>query len=297
MHSPQPAGATRRQFLRLTVGFGALLTGAAFGLWRKSWGRSSPQPPEAAAASTVPATTSGSSSAATVPPSTVPATAAPTTTTTTSTTTTTAAPTTTTTTLPPGKPIEVIERAAWGAGPLTASPPGHTIERITVHHSAGVLTDNTTAPTRIKRYQTFHQDRGFADIAYHFMIDRNGNVYEARDYGTVGETFTSYDPTGHFLPMLDGNFEEQDVTDAQFESLVDLVAWAITEFEVGVDTIAGHRDFTATLCPGESLYDRLADGSLQAAVAARLDAGGTRLVYLREQAALDRIAAISQGTA
>jgi hypothetical protein len=193
--------------------------------------------------------------------------------------------------------VEVIGRAAWGAAAQIGDLAAHTIERITVHHTASALTDNTRVPARILGYQSFHQDVGFVDLAYHMLIDANGNVYQARDSAIPGETFTNYDPTGHFLPVLDGNFDEQEVPQAQYEALIDVVAWASVEFGVGVDTIAGHRDFAATACPGASLYASIIDGTLQHRVDERLATGGVQLATLDPTAGAARIADVAAGQA
>jgi hypothetical protein len=83
-----------------------------------------------------------------------------------------------------------------------------------------VLTENRLAPARLRDHQAYHQGQGWADLAYHFAIDRDGNVYEARPYSAPGDTFTNYDPAGHFLPVLEGDYREQEPTDRQLESWV-----------------------------------------------------------------------------
>lgn len=72
---------------------------------------------------------------------------------------------------------------------------------------------------------------------------------------------SSYDPTGHFLPSLDGMFDEfwydpddddedpdgaDGLSEAQLGALIDLLAWASVEFDVDPVEITGHRDHAAT---------------------------------------------------
>jgi hypothetical protein len=144
----------------------------------------------------------------------------------------------------------------------------HTIEYITVHHTAVVLTDNRDAPGRVRQHQQFHQSRGWPDLAYHFIIDAEGNIYEGRPMDAVGDTGTNYDPTGHFLVCCEGDFNQQDVTPQQYASLVQILAWGTTAFGIDPQAIDGHRDVASTSCPGDNLYRRIADGSLAADVAA-----------------------------
>lgn len=221
--------------------------------------------------------------------------AAPTTTSTTqplpSASTTTTAPAPPTTAAPPVA-LEVIERAGWGARPATSAYGSHAVEHLTVHHTAVALDDNRRAPARLRGHQAYHQEQGWPDLAYHFAIDRDGNVYEARPFTAPGDTFTSYDPAGHFLPVLEGNFDDRQPADAQIESLVRLLAWAIAHFGVAVDEIGGHRDYAATSCPGDAVYEMIAGEAIQERVAGRLAAGGVALVMLRGEEAVARVAAI-----
>ena len=139
-----------------------------------------------------------------------------------------------------------------------------------MHHTGDLLESNDLAPGRVRGHQQGHLDRGWPDIAYHFVVDAEGNVYQGRPLHAVGDTRTEYDPTGHFLVCCEGNFDDQPVPEVQRTRLVDLLAWAAATFAVAPATIAGHRDVAATSCPGDNLYASIADGSLVADVTARL---------------------------
>jgi hypothetical protein len=91
------------------------------------------------------------------------------------------------------------------------------------------------------------------------MIDRDGNVYQGRPFEVRGDTATTYDPTGHLLPCLEGDFNLQDPTDAQIEALVAVVAWMMSTYQIDSDLVAGHRDFADTSCPGGRVYPLLGD--------------------------------------
>lgn len=171
----------------------------------------------------------------------------------------------------------------------------HRIERLTVHHTAVVMGSNTRAPARMRSYQEYHQGSGWPDIAYHYLIDANGHIYEGRPTSARGDTFTEYDPTGHFLVCCDGHFDQQSLPAAQLASLVDVLAWASSHFGVGASTIAGHRDYAATTCPGRDLARQIADGSLRSMVEGRITGGGATLTPLCGQAGIDRVAAIAAG--
>ena len=151
-------------------------------------------------------------------------------------------------TAPPVVPAShvVLCRDAWGANRPRAGGTPHTPVRMTIHHTAVALGDNTNSPSRLRQHQHYHQDtHGWIDIAYHLSVDRNGNIYELRKPELVGDTATSYDPTGHFLVVCEGNFDEEKVTEAQLNGAALAFAWAAQRFE----TQATHSPATATPAP------------------------------------------------
>src|SRR5690606_18133232 len=96
-------------------------------------------------------------------------------------------------------------------------------------------------------------------------IDLAGNVYELRDPTTAGDTFTDYDPASHLLIVCEGNYDQEQPTEAMLTAAASLVAYAASEYGVAVAQLAGHRDEASTTCPGEGLYTRLADIRTEAA--------------------------------
>ncbi len=150
---------------------------------------------------------------------------------------------------------------------------------MTIHHTEVVLGDNSIAPARLRQHQRYHQDsQGWIDIAYHYGVDRNGNIYELRDPGLVGDTATSYDPTGHFLVVCEGDFDQEQVTEAQLDGAAFVFAWAAEQYGINTETLAGHRDFSSnTTCPGATLYAHVSSGDLQSRVDTLLGSGTVNL--------------------
>jgi hypothetical protein len=184
--------------------------------------------------------------------------------------------------VPPSRPrpaLEVVSRETWGAAaPVLAEMVPHAIDRITLHH-AGTYSDHTST-ARIRGWQDGHMiGKGWPDLAYHLVIGVDGTAYEGRDPAYRGDTNTSYDTTGHLLVMLDGNFEVQRPTPAQWETLVAVLAWAAEHYGVSPDTISGHGDHAATLCPGRHLEDRIHSGELTADVQGLIDSGDVDLIW------------------
>lgn len=190
--------------------------------------------------------------------------------------------------------VEVIGKEGWRSAPTGSLEP-HAIEQVTIHHSARSFDGaNADAPARIRSYQRYHQDQGWPDIAYHYVIDRNGNVYEGRSPEGRGDTFTNYDPSGHFLVMVDGNFDGQDPSPAQVESLARMVAWGIDEWGIDPTEVGGHRDHANTSCPGEYLYQLMEDGTLAGRVSELLQ-GGVGLQLLDGAGSVERVEQVESG--
>jgi N-acetylmuramoyl-L-alanine amidase len=189
--------------------------------------------------------------------------------------------------------VDGICRAAWGARDATDNYSHHDIHRLTIHHSGTVFRDNRQAPARFRSMQQNHQAEGWPDIAYHFLIDRHGNIYRARPTWARGNTRTNYNPRGHLLVMCIGNFEKQNLPHPQLRAAIDVLAWACGRFGVAPNTIAGHRDYASTACPGADLYSLIDDGTIRHRVRRRLDE--VRVNHLCGRAGRRRVRAIEQG--
>lgn len=194
------------------------------------------------------------------------------------------------------KEIDRICRRAWGAEPPRGSFRRHRIRRLTVHHSAVVLRDNRDAPGHFRAHQRAHFARGWPDIAYHILIDRNGNVYAARPIWARGNTATNYNPRGHLLVMCEGNFDRQRPSRAQVRALVDVLAWASKRYDVPLRRIRGHRQYADTACPGRALQRLIRNGTIRDRVRRRLRAGGVVLDRLCGRAGRRRVRRIENGT-
>jgi hypothetical protein len=168
---------------------------------------------------------------------------------------------------------------------------------MTIHHTAVVLGDNANAPARLRQHQHYHQDtQGWIDIAYHYSVDRHGNIYELRNPMLAGDTATSYDTTGHFLVVLEGNFDEEEVSEEQLNGAALVFARAATEFNIPTTTLEGHRDASSdTSCPGASLYEHVTSGDLESRIDSLLADGPVDLQTICGPEAAEVVAAVEAG--
>jgi N-acetylmuramoyl-L-alanine amidase len=164
----------------------------------------------------------------------------------------------------------------WGGtrvdGPYTARARAHRPVRLTLHH-AGVPFGRERDPVaHLRQLQRWSREmRGWADIPYHYIVDLDGVVYEGRDVLLAGDTNTAYDPSGHALVMVLGNFEEVMPNAAQIEATARIFAALARRFDISTDTLASHRDYARdTVCPGQHLYAFITTGALKTRVDALL---------------------------
>ncbi len=160
--------------------------------------------------------------------------------------------------------FKIIPRKAWGWKPPTFTLKPQKIKRITIHHS-GILFKKDEDPIKYLRHlqEWSRTEKHWMDIPYHYMIDLNGNIYEARELKYPGDTNTTYNPRGHALICVMGNYEIQKPTQRQLEALAWLSAKLALKYHVPLDSIKGHKDYAETQCPGKNLYRYLQDGTLK----------------------------------
>jgi hypothetical protein len=149
----------------------------------------------------------------------------------------------------------------------------HRITHVTLHHTGDsrTLEPHEDPAVRLRNLQAWGaRDRNWWDVPYHYLMGLEGQVYQGRDHRYVGETNTTYNPEGHFLISIIGNYERQEPTQAQVESIATLMAWAVSEFDVPLDRIGGHYNYANSGCPGKHLRKYLEDGTFRRMVEERL---------------------------
>jgi hypothetical protein len=158
---------------------------------------------------------------------------------------------------------DVMPREQWQAQPALEGMERHSIDRITIHHTAVHQAPGRSIEDKLQGLQQFSQREDtlgdgrlklpWPDVPYHFYIDFSGRIAEARPLGYRGDTNTPYDPTGHAQIVLEGNFEDEVPTPEQVAALARLTVRLAQTYRVGPDGIGGHGDYATTLCPGRNL--------------------------------------------
>ena len=181
----------------------------------------------------------------------------------------------------------LFSRQDWGADESwrTGRPAyNHRMQQVHVPHTANA-NDYTAdqVPTLIRGIYRYHTHYlGWSDIAYNFLVDRFGGVWEGRAGGPErlvrGAHTRGFNSSSSGVAVI-GNFDQVRPSGAVVRSVAQIAAWKLHENGgwprgkvrvrsegsdlYGVDEVVllraidGHRDTNETACPGRYLYDAL----------------------------------------
>jgi hypothetical protein len=179
-------------------------------------------------------------------------------------------------------------RADWGAdlppkGPLEPERI-EDVRFLLVHHSVSVNDYPAEAvPEELRSFYRLHTSpgKGWADLAYNFLVDRFGGIWEGRA-GSIDAPVKG-DATGGsqgfaLLCCFIGDHRTAAPSPEAQAAMVALLAWLAGRYAIDprpgatasftsrgsnrwpagtpvtTTTIAGHRDMSTTVCPGDAAY-------------------------------------------
>ena len=196
---------------------------------------------------------------------------------------------------------EVQPRSAWGAdlgprGRLSEEAP-QDVRFLLVHHTASSNGyAQSEVPGILRGFYGFHTtQKGWPDLAYNFMVDRFGRVWEGRT-GSLGGPVKG-DATGGsqgfaLLACFIGDHTSEPPSAAALDAMGAVLGALALRHQIDVRpgskatfvsrgsnlhpagtsvttaTIAGHRNMSRTSCPGDACYRLLPSRLVPAAVAA-----------------------------
>ncbi len=183
-----------------------------------------------------------------------------------------------------GRQVDIRPRSDWAGdlepvGPIEAEP---DVRFLIVHHTvaSNSYAEGDVAPT-LRSYFNFHTsaEKGWPDIAYNFLVDRFGVVWEGRKgsiAGPVQGSATGGSQGFALLCAFIGDHSSEPPSAAAVDSMgrllgqlasrygIDVSPGATTTFvsrgsnrhargaEVTTPTISPHRAMSQTSCPGEA---------------------------------------------
>lgn len=168
-------------------------------------------------------------------------------------------------------PEQVVSRKRWGARRLRADRVEEIgkVTRITVHHTAdptpAVIRDLRDASEYLQKMQSDAQNnKRWADIGYHYLIDSSGVVYEGRPLRYQGAHAGNSDLNqGNIGIALIGNFDLTRPSAAQLEALRKLATDLCKRYKIPHSRVEPHNAVRenggegSTACPGRHLHRML----------------------------------------
>lgn len=178
----------------------------------------------------------------------------------------------------------IHRRAEWATKrPALKRPVREDVRFLLVHHTQTPNRERPgTIPGRLRGMYDFHtQDKGWSDLAYNFLVDPFGGIWEGRSGSLAGPA--RGDATGGSqgfaqLCCFIGDHTTTPPTAKAMASMATLLGWLASRYRidlaagrrvtftsrgsnrwargrrVSTTPIAAHRDMSLTACPGDALY-------------------------------------------
>ena len=152
--------------------------------------------------------------------------------------------------------MKIIEYKDWSIKSYDESTMKLHIPRQLIYHHTWLPRASNIGIETVRAIQKYHINaNGWDDIAYHFIIDSLGSIFEGREIIHIGSHCIPN--TGKLGICMIGDYDPgQDiVTQEMLNSLYELTKYLCNKFKINYNEIYGHRDFYANkTCPGESIY-------------------------------------------
>ena len=98
----------------------------------------------------------------------------------------------------------------------------------------------------------------WGDIPYHFYIDADGKLAEARDPAYMPDSNTSYDRDGHITIVLEGDLKD-GMTGPQKKKMNALIQALQEKYRIPTARVKTHKDYAQTDCPGPVIFRAVED--------------------------------------
>lgn len=169
--------------------------------------------------------------------------------------------------------LSIISRSEWGADEslMTRAPEIARPTKIIIHYASRMMpsSDPTATVRALYLYQAV--TRGLGDLAYNYLIDAQGNIYEGRAGGdsVVAQHARQYSYGSIGIGII-GDFNSQPMSDESKKSLADLISYLANRHGINPEARSNFYDLAdspnvmlhsdldkAADCPGRFLADAL----------------------------------------
>jgi hypothetical protein len=159
-----------------------------------------------------------------------------------------------------GPAFTLVERSAWAErAPGAKINPMGEVTRITVHHTGeyGKWAELPDIQV-VRQIENYHRmntphKRAWACIGYHFLVGRDGRIYEGRPARFQGAHTSGANANNLGISVI-GDFMRREPSERQLRALAAFLDDRRALYKVGKARIFGHRDLSPSQCPGDALY-------------------------------------------
>ncbi|RZB58820.1 Amidase 2 domain containing protein [Asbolus verrucosus] len=154
--------------------------------------------------------------------------------------------------------LNIISRDGWGArDPTSTQGMANPVPYVVIHHSEspGACYSKADCIDAMQSMQNYHMDsNGWADIGYSFGVGSDGNAYTGRGWSRVGAHAPGYNSQSIGICLI-GNWMNDVPPSQQLQAVHELIQYGVDNGKISSSyKLVGHREVTATDCPGDSLY-------------------------------------------
>jgi N-acetylmuramoyl-L-alanine amidase len=125
-----------------------------------------------------------------------------------------------------------------------------SLNKIVIHCSATPEGRDVKADT-IRDWHV--KERGWSDIGYHFIIELDGTLVEGRPLERSGAHTKGHNRNSVgicYIGGVDENMKAKDTrSDAQIQTLNQLILSLCDNFNISIDNVHGHNEFSPKSCP------------------------------------------------
>lgn len=150
--------------------------------------------------------------------------------------------------------MNLIRLETWGGTRRAKPQVPPPVKTVFVHHAAGPHPINASAEVSLLlQYDRQHRANGWGGIGYSFIIGPSGRVYEGQG-NTIGAHTAGHNSSSLGICFL-GEFTDSLPLPMAMIAAADLLRHLVAVGGVAKDfALRGHRDVSATACPGSALY-------------------------------------------
>lgn len=118
-------------------------------------------------------------------------------------------------------------------------------DTIVLHHTEG----SNYGANPAERIHQMHLKRGWSGIGYHFLIAKDGTIYEGRPIEMSGAQCKYHNHHSVGVSVV-GDYTYQTMPHAQKQAVIDICKYIKDKYQI--KEIVKHKDLNATDCPGKN---------------------------------------------